>query len=162
MLYANQLVKGERNLSNNICLNNSKSRKQINEINGQKIIINSFFFYTQKYMKSCHTVCKYLCGGVVVLQTTDRIGLLCWMIKWCLCCVVADMMEDSHFNSSYFWSPVATVPGQVRLHTPANCHFIRLSVERELSRATNMSHKQLVVGKDHSNQIIRIVWVDSG
>lgn len=26
------------------------------------------------------------------------------------------MMEDSHFNSSYFWSPVPAVQGQVGLY----------------------------------------------
>lgn len=26
------------------------------------------------------------------------------------------MMEESHFNSSYFWSPISTVPGQVGLN----------------------------------------------
>lgn len=26
------------------------------------------------------------------------------------------MMEESHFNSSYFWSPIPTVPGQVGLN----------------------------------------------
>lgn len=25
-------------------------------------------------------------------------------------------MEESHFNSSYFWSPISTVPGQVGLN----------------------------------------------
>ncbi|XP_008321027.1 zinc finger protein 384b isoform X7 [Cynoglossus semilaevis] len=25
---------------------------------------------------------------------------------------IAEMMEDSHFNSSYFWSPISAVPGQ--------------------------------------------------
>lgn len=35
------------------------------------------------------------------------------------------MMEDSHFNSSYFWSPVPTVQGQVRLdNTWAVCIFL--------------------------------------
>ena len=31
---------------------------------------------------------------------------------WCFP-VIAEMMEDSHFNPSYFWSPIPTVPGQV-------------------------------------------------
>lgn len=26
------------------------------------------------------------------------------------------MMEESHFNSSYFWSPIPTVPGQVSVN----------------------------------------------
>ncbi|XP_061573112.1 zinc finger protein 384b isoform X3 [Cololabis saira] len=33
------------------------------------------------------------------------------------------MMEDSHFNSSYFWSPVPTVPGQVKEQQEKNASF---------------------------------------
>ena len=37
-------------------------------------------------------------------------------------------MDDSHFNSSYFWSPVPTVQGQVEttllLELSCNTHYI--------------------------------------
>lgn len=41
------------------------------------------------------------------------------------------MMEDSHFNSSYFWSPIPTVPGQVSLNKESLvCSLFRTDVKR--------------------------------
>lgn len=49
------------------------------------------------------------------------------------CCfrVIAEMMEDSHFNSSYFWSPIPTVPGQVSLNKKSRlCSFFGIDVKK--------------------------------
>lgn len=41
------------------------------------------------------------------------------------------MMEDSHFNSSYFWSPIPTVPGQVSLNKKSRlCGFFEIDVKK--------------------------------
>ncbi|XP_061573114.1 zinc finger protein 384b isoform X4 [Cololabis saira] len=41
------------------------------------------------------------------------------------------MMEDSHFNSSYFWSPVPTVPGQIE-----NAMFLKQVKEQQEKNAS--------------------------
>ncbi|XP_030250684.1 zinc finger protein 384b isoform X2 [Sparus aurata] len=41
------------------------------------------------------------------------------------------MMEDSHFNSSYFWSPIPTVPGQIE-----NAMFLNKMKEQQEKNAT--------------------------
>ncbi|XP_026226332.1 zinc finger protein 384b isoform X3 [Anabas testudineus] len=43
------------------------------------------------------------------------------------------MMEDSHFNSSYFWSPVPTVPGQIE-----NAVFLN-KVKEQQEKSTSFS-----------------------
>lgn len=46
--------------------------------------------------------------GLVSTDDAERAGV------YKLCCFsITEIMEDSHFNSSYFWSPVPTVQGQV-------------------------------------------------
>ncbi|XP_068998543.1 zinc finger protein 384b isoform X1 [Embiotoca jacksoni] len=50
------------------------------------------------------------------------------------------MMEDSHFNSSYFWSPVPTVPGQIE-----NAMFLnkmKEQQEKNASFSSSASHYQ--------------------
>lgn len=43
------------------------------------------------------------------------------------------MMEESHFNSSYFWSPIPTVPGQVGLNVGIFLfYFGRICVVKKL------------------------------
>ncbi|XP_051262032.1 zinc finger protein 384b isoform X3 [Dicentrarchus labrax] len=50
------------------------------------------------------------------------------------------MMEDSHFNSSYFWSPIPTVPGQIE-----NAMFlnkVKEHQEKNASFSSSASHYQ--------------------
>ncbi|XP_068591879.1 zinc finger protein 384b isoform X1 [Cebidichthys violaceus] len=50
------------------------------------------------------------------------------------------MMEDSHFNSSYFWSPIPTVPGQIE-----NAMFlnkVKEQQEKNASFSSQASHYQ--------------------
>lgn len=47
---------------------------------------------------------------------------------WHLVCA---MMEDSHFNSSYFWSPIPTVPGQIE-----NAMFLNKVKEQQEKNAS--------------------------
>lgn len=86
---------------------------------------------------------------------------MAWSINLLNVCVFAEMMEDSHFNSSYFWSPVPTVPGQVKLqeftlmswytwscveqgqsvcsslHQKHKCRFLKVSVVQTLASSLN-------------------------
>lgn len=67
--------------------------------------------------------CKVTSGG------TDSVIMV---IHCCCFCVISEMMEDSHFNSSYFWSPIPTVPGQVSLDKKLRiCHIFRIVVKKE-------------------------------
>ncbi|XP_062321707.1 zinc finger protein 384b isoform X3 [Osmerus eperlanus] len=53
------------------------------------------------------------------------------------------MMEDSHFNSSYFWSPIPTVQGQIE-----NAMFLNKMKEQEKNpsfQASSTSHYQTTV-----------------
>lgn len=72
----------------------------------------------------CHI---YYCK--VTSASTDFVIIV---INCCCFCVIAEMMEDSHFNSSYFWSPIPTVPGQVSLDKKSRiCIFFRIDVKKK-------------------------------
>lgn len=53
------------------------------------------------------------------------------LIDCCCFHVIAEMMEESHFNSSYFWSPIPNVPGQVSLNKKSRlCSLFRIDVKK--------------------------------
>ncbi|XP_056142072.1 zinc finger protein 384b isoform X7 [Lampris incognitus] len=56
--------------------------------------------------------------------------LLSFVGGFIFCCPIAEMMEDSHFNSSYFWSPVPTVQGQIE-----NAMFLNKMKEQQEKNA---------------------------